>query len=64
MMTILSWSPYENIWKTAIKYRLVDYRCFEPVGNDSSQVIYVNNIDIEAVKASLIKAMFLCFLHM
>lgn len=49
----LSWSPYENIWKTAMKYRLADYQRFEPVGYNSSQVTAVNDTDIEAIKTAL-----------
>lgn len=50
----LSWSPVEDIWKTAINYRIKDYQFFEDVGNkDSSLITSADDVDLEPIKTAL-----------
>ncbi len=50
----LSWSPVEDIWKTAIKYRIKDYQFFKDIGyKENSMITSADDIDLEPIKTAL-----------
>lgn len=49
----LSWSPTEEIWKTAIKYRVSDYQVFKDVGKSSSKITSPDDSDLALIKTAL-----------
>ncbi len=49
----LTWSPEEEIWKTALKYRIKDYQVFKNIGRTDSQITSVNDSDLDVIKTAL-----------
>ena len=50
---VTSWSPQEDIWRQALRYRVKSYQEFDSFGEEKSQVTSVDDEDIEAVKTAL-----------
>ena len=57
----LSWSPEEEIWKTAMKYRLADYQYFKDIGQSSAQITSADDSDLTLVKTALANGDVLAF---
>ena len=49
----LSWTPVEDVWKTAIKYRIESYEYFEEIGREDAQITSVDDADLEPIKTAL-----------
>ncbi|MEE1125171.1 MAG: starch-binding protein [Acutalibacteraceae bacterium] len=49
----LSWTPVEDVWKTAIKYRIKSYEYFEEIGMDSNPITSADDADLEPIKTAL-----------
>lgn len=49
----LTWSPVEEIWKTALKYRIKDYQVFKAIGRSDSQITSVDDEDLLPIKTAL-----------
>lgn len=57
----LSWTPEENVWKTALKYRLKNYQYIRDVGGQSYQITSPDDPDLELVKTCLANGEVLTF---
>ena len=57
----LSWSPSEDIWKTAIKYRIKDYQYFKRIGVEDTLITSVSDPDVEILKTALYNGDLLTF---
>ena len=49
----LSWTPTENVWKTAIEYKLKDYQNFDIIGNDDTKITSPDDEDLLPIKTAL-----------
>lgn len=48
-----TWSPQEEIWKTAARYRLSDFQYFDEVGEEETQITSPDDSDLEVIKTAL-----------
>lgn len=48
-----SWTPVEDVWKTALKYRIKDYQTFKDIGSSSSQITSTDDSDLQLIKTAL-----------
>ncbi|MEE1319088.1 MAG: starch-binding protein [Ruminococcus sp.] len=48
-----SWSPYEEIWYGAMRYRVKDYQTLIDIGSPSSQITSTDDDDLKIIKTSL-----------
>ena len=49
----LTWTPVEDVWKTALKYRLKSFQIFENIGRTNSQITSVDDSDLELYKTAI-----------
>ncbi len=49
----LTWTPVEDVWKTALKYRLKSFQVFKNIGRTDSQITSVNDSDLDLIKTAL-----------
>lgn len=49
----LTWTPVEDVWKTALKYRLKSFQVFKDIGRTDSQITSVNDSDLDLIKTAL-----------
>lgn len=48
-----NWYPYEEIWKTAMKYRISDYTIFKDVGDSTTPITSPDDPDLQNIKTLL-----------
>ena len=48
-----SWSPYEELWRDAIRYRIKDYQYFSSVGDEGKEITSPDDEDLQAMKMAL-----------
>ncbi|MEE0264319.1 MAG: C1 family peptidase, partial [Acutalibacteraceae bacterium] len=48
-----SWSPTEDVWSTALKYRLKGFQYFDEPGLENTRITSVDDSDLDAIKAAL-----------
>ena len=49
----LSWTPTENVWKTAIEYKIKGYQNFDVIGNEDTKITSADDEDLKPIKAAL-----------
>lgn len=52
-LNVSSFSPTEEIWKTALKYRIKDYQKFEAIGTAETQITSPKDSDLVLIKSAL-----------
>lgn len=57
----LSWTPIEDVWKTAMKYRISGYQYFMDPGTDSTQITSPDDTDLAAIKTAINNGEMLAF---
>ncbi|MEE1061939.1 MAG: starch-binding protein [Ruminococcus sp.] len=60
----LDWSATEEVWSTAIKYRVNDYQYFDLLGNEETRITSVDDEDIKPIKEALSNGEVLSFSNM
>ncbi|MEE0061501.1 MAG: hypothetical protein UE295_11795 [Acutalibacteraceae bacterium] len=48
-----SWSPSEEVWSTALKYKLKGYQYFEELGLKDTRITSADDSDLDAIKTAL-----------
>ncbi len=56
-----TWSPYEEIWREAIRYRVKDYQRFSDIGEDDKQITSADDENLQAIKTALVNGDVLSF---
>lgn len=57
----LSWTPEENVWKTAMKYRVKNFQYVKDVGSGSTQITSPDDSDLDVIKNCLANGEILTF---
>ncbi len=50
---VCSWMPTEEVWSTALKYRVKSYQYFDDLGLENTRITSVDDSDLEAIKTAL-----------